>query len=85
MIVQPTVPNNSSSVPKNINDVGRPRNKEIVALAAVKTEDTEKPPVDSGYGKDVKGIFIYPTILLYNINMELLNFQIYRTQCCVWS
>lgn len=58
VIVQPAIPNNSSSVPRNISESAgsRSRNKEIVALAAIKTEENEKPPVDSGYGKDVKGL-----------------------------
>ncbi|KAI9586199.1 solute carrier organic anion transporter family member 4A1 [Glossina fuscipes] len=53
VLVQPAIPNNSNSLPRNTDEMGKIR-KEIVAVTA--KEETEKPIIDTGYGKDIKDI-----------------------------
>ncbi|XP_075151615.1 organic anion transporting polypeptide 30B [Haematobia irritans] len=53
VIVQPAVPNNSNSLPRNTDEIGKVK-KEIVSVAP--KDEPEKPKVDTGYGKDIKDI-----------------------------
>lgn len=52
VVIQPAVPNNSNSLPRNTDETGKIK-KEILSVAT--KEEPEKPQVDSGYGKDIKG------------------------------
>lgn len=49
--MQPAVPNNSNSLPRGTDPVGKVK-KEIVAVSA---KEDDEPRVDTGYGKDIKG------------------------------
>lgn len=62
VIVQPAVPNNSNSLPRTTDEMGKIK-KEIVSVAT--KEEPEKPKVDTGYGKDIKGISTLDTILTF--------------------
>ncbi|XP_023293331.2 solute carrier organic anion transporter family member 4C1 isoform X2 [Lucilia cuprina] len=53
VVIQPAVPNNSNSLPRNTDETGKVK-KEIVSVAT--KEEPEKPKVDTGYGKDIKDI-----------------------------
>ncbi|XP_011292792.2 solute carrier organic anion transporter family member 4A1 isoform X1 [Musca domestica] len=53
VVVQPAIPNNSNSLPRTTDEIGRVK-KEIVSVAP--KDEPEKPKVDTGYGKDIKDI-----------------------------
>ncbi|XP_013098358.1 solute carrier organic anion transporter family member 5A1 [Stomoxys calcitrans] len=53
VIVQPAVPNNSNSLPRNTDEMGKVK-REIVSVAS--KDEPEKPKIDTGYGKDIKDI-----------------------------
>lgn len=52
VVIQPAVPNNSNSLPRNTDEMGKIK-KEIVSVAT--KEEPERPKLDTGYGKDIKG------------------------------
>lgn len=78
--MQPAVPNNSNSLPRNTDEIGKVK-KEIVSVAT--KDEPEKHKVDTGYGKDIKGNTLHPAPNC-TCTVTLQYFQIYPSQCLDW-
>lgn len=52
-MAQPALANNSNSLPRTTDETGKVKKKEIVSVTT--KEQEEKPKIDTGYGKDIKG------------------------------
>lgn len=61
VVVQPAVPNNSNSLPRNADEIVKNR-REIVSVTA--KEELGKSVNDSDYGKDIKGRSVFSFVFL---------------------